>query len=202
MSSDSLQPYRDKRDFRKTSEPPGEKGAAGQDARLFVIQKHDASHLHYDLRIEVDGVLKSWAVPKGPSTDPSVRRLAVQVEDHPLDYADFEGVIPADEYGGGTVIVWDAGRYKNLKTDEAGNEMSMADCLESGRVEMSLAGKKLSGGYALIRTRMQGGRQQWLLIKMRDDSADARRNPVFTEPRSVLTGRTIEEVAAEESPGD
>ncbi len=129
MSSDSeLETYRSKRDFRRSGEPRGE----GQRPKvkkdnnpIFVIQKHDASRLHYDFRLEVDGVLKSWALPKGPSTDPGEKRLAVHVEDHPLEYADFEGTIEEDEYGGGTVLVWDAGPYRNVKTDDDGNEMSM-----------------------------------------------------------------------------
>ncbi len=196
---DSLRTYRDKRDFRRTPEPPGDRGAGSQKKRIFVIQKHDASRLHYDLRLEIDGVLRSWAVPKGPSTDPRQKRLAVLTEDHPLDYADFEGVIPEDEYGGGTVLVWDAGRYRNLRTDDDGNEIPMAEAFDQGQIEVSLAGKKLRGGYALVH--MKGrGEGQWLLVKMRDDEADARRNPTSTEPRSVLSGRTIEEIAAEEGP--
>ncbi len=201
--SDSLETYRSKRDFRKTPEPPADAGAKRQQNRIFVIHKHDASRLHYDFRIEVDGVLRSWAVPKGPSTDPSEKRLAVPTEDHPMDYADFEGVIPKDEYGGGTVIVWDAGSYRNLKTDDDGEEVPMPDTLDNGRVEIWLEGKKLSGGYALIRTGPdKSGRDRWLLIKMRDDRADARRNPVSTEPESVLSGRAIDQVADEEGEDD
>ncbi len=194
MSDDRLSTYRDKRDFSKSPEPPGSDGAAGDKERIFVIQQHAASSMHFDFRLEVDGVLKSWAVPKGPSTDPADKRLALPTEDHPLDYADFEGVIPEDEYGGGTVIVWDAGRYANLKTDDEGEEIPMAQTIEDGRVEISLAGKKIEGGYALVRT----SDERWLLIKMKGEGADRRRKPAKTEPESVLTGRTIEQVAEQE----
>jgi DNA ligase D-like protein (predicted 3'-phosphoesterase) len=194
---DSLEQYRSKRDFKKTSEPPGKKGAARQKKRIFVIQKHDASRLHYDFRLEIDGVLKSWAVPKGPSTNPSDKRLAIRTEDHPMDYADFEGTIPEDEYGGGTVMVWDAGRYKNLRTDDDGNEMEMNDALDEGKIEISLSGRKLQGGYVFVKTRGRG-KNDWLLIKKKDDQADARRNPVSTQPNSVISGRSLEEIAAQE----
>ncbi|MBD3366849.1 MAG: DNA ligase [Candidatus Eisenbacteria bacterium] len=197
MPSDRLKDYREKRDFRSTPEPSGGRSSGGDP--IFVIQKHDASTLHYDVRLEVDGVLKSWAVPKGPSTDPRVRRLAVPTEDHPLDYAGFEGVIPEGEYGAGTVIVWDRGTYRNLKEDDDGNEVPMDEGLEEGHATVWLEGEKLTGGYALIRTGGDGKR--WLLIKMKDSEADARRNPVSTEPESVLSGRTIEEVAESEGDG-
>jgi DNA ligase D-like protein (predicted 3'-phosphoesterase) len=157
----------------------------------FVIQKHDASSLHYDFRLEVDGVLKSWAIPKGPSLDPRVKRLAVEVEDHQLSYFDFEGVIE-EGYGAGTVLVWDIGTYENLDGDH-----SMAEAIESGHVAFRLQGKKLTGGFTLQRTR-DGDKPQWLLIKRKDDGADARRNPESTQPESVTSGRTIERVAAAE----
>ncbi len=192
MSKNHLSDYRKKRDFRKTSEPAGGREKSG-DKPVFVIQKHDASRLHYDFRLEVAGVLKSWAVPKGPSTDPREKRLAVPTEDHPMDYADFEGIIPEEEYGGGTVMIWDRGAYRNLKTDDDGNEIPMADCLENGHATFWLEGEKLHGGYALTRTG-SGKDERWLLVKMKDDAADARRNPVSTEPRSVATGRTLEEI--------
>jgi DNA ligase D-like protein (predicted 3'-phosphoesterase) len=156
----------------------------------FVIQKHAATTLHYDFRLEVDGVLRSWAVPKGPSTDPRQKRLAVEVEDHSLAYGDFEGVIGEYSYGAGAVIVWDAGTYRGL--DE---ERSMAEALDAGHASFWLEGEKLRGGWTLHRT--GGGRKpQWLLIKRRDAGADARRNPQSTQPESVLSGRTIEQVAA------
>ncbi|MFN2291362.1 MAG: DNA polymerase ligase N-terminal domain-containing protein [Anaerolineae bacterium] len=190
-SDDKLQKYRDKRDFRRTPEPQGG-GGSSSEKPVFVLQKHDASRLHYDLRLEMDGVLKSWAVPKGPSTDPSQKRLAVPTEDHPLEYADFEGVIPQDEYGGGVMIVWDKGTYRNLQADKD-DSRSMAESYEDGHIEIWLEGEKLSGGYALIRTGKEDD-SRWLLIKMKDDRADARRNPTSTEPKSVLSGRTLEEV--------
>ena len=155
-----------------------------------MIQKHAASQVHYDFRLEVGGTLRSWAVPKGPSTDPRVKRLAVEVEDHALDYGDFEGVIGQGIYGAGAVIVWDAGTYRNL--DE---ERTMAQALEAGHASFWLDGEKLTGGWTLQRTR-GGGKPQWLLIKRRDAGADARRNPVSTQPRSVRSGRTVEQVAA------
>jgi DNA ligase D-like protein (predicted 3'-phosphoesterase) len=196
-SGDKLAEYKEKRDFRRTAEPgEGELDFDWVEERpVFVIQKHDASSLHYDFRIEVDGVLKSWAVPKGPSTDPSVKRLAIPTEDHPLAYADFEGVIPEDEYGGGTVLVWDRGSYRNLKeTDEDDEEpKSVSQQLEEGHATIWLKGEKLSGGYALIRTE-KGDDPWWLLIKMKDEEADARRDPTSTEPKSVKTGRTLDEI--------
>ena len=143
-----------------------------------------------DFRLEVDGTLRSWAVPKGPSTDPREKRLAVEVEDHPLDYADFEGVI-GEGYGRGAVIVWDAGTYRNLDEDR-----SMAEALEAGHARVWLEGHKLRGGWSLVRTG-RGAKPQWLLIKRRDEGADARRRPQSTQPESVKTGRTIEQVAEE-----
>lgn len=187
--------YSRKRDFSKTPEPRGGKARRGK-RPIFVIQKHDASSLHYDFRIEVAGVLKSWAVPKGPSTDPAVKRLAIPTEDHPLDYADFEGVIPEGQYGGGTVLVWDRGPYDNI-TEKDGKLQPIDTALERGHALIRLHGKKLSGGYVLQRTG-KGKKAQWLLVKMKDDAADARRNPVSTEGESVLSGRTIKQIARED----
>ena len=190
--SDRLSDYRAKRRAGATPEPGvADAGGprSGTGAPRFVIQKHDASSLHYDFRLEVDGTLRSWAVPKGPSTDPRVKRLAVQVEDHPLDYGDFEGVIGQGNYGSGAVIVWDAGTYRNL--DE---QHSIAEALDAGHAKFWLEGKKLAGGWTLQRTR-GGAKPQWLLIKRRDQGADARRNPQSTQPESVKSGRTIEQVA-------
>jgi DNA ligase D-like protein (predicted 3'-phosphoesterase) len=192
-TDDSLKKYREKRDFRKTGEPQGEKKKSSAEP-IFVIQKHDASRLHYDFRLEVDGVLRSWAIPKGVSTVPREKRLAVPTEDHPLEYGDFEGVIPEGEYGAGTVMVWDTGPYRNLRGEKKGDGASMKKSLEDGKVEVWLEGKKIQGGYALIRT----GDGRWLLIKKKDEAADARRNPTNTEPKSVLSGRTLDEIAAEE----
>jgi DNA ligase D-like protein (predicted 3'-phosphoesterase) len=192
MTKASLKDYQAKRDFSRTPEPSG-KGTRTVREPIFVIQKHAASHLHYDFRLEVDGVLKSWAIPKGPSTDPKDKRLAVPTEDHPLEYADFEGTIPAGEYGGGTVLVWDTGPYRNL-TEKKGESIPMAQAVAHGHVKIWLEGKKLQGGYALTRFRT-GKDESWLLVKADDEEADARRNPVATEPQSVLTGRTLEEIA-------
>lgn len=187
---DSIQEYRRKRDFRKTGAPRGKKSAGGD---RWVIQKHDASSLHYDFRLEVNGVMKSWAVPRGPSTDPSEKRLARPTKDHPLDYADFEGVIPEGEYGAGAVIVWDRGTYRNLTADDDGEEKPIGEALRAGHASFWLEGEKISGGYAL--TRIETGEdERWLLVKMDDEEADARRNPTSTEPASVKTGREIEEV--------
>ena len=194
---ESTREYEEKRDFRATGEPAGdgERPDTLPEAPLWVIQEHDASSHHFDFRLEADGVLKSWAVPKGPSTDPSEKRLALPTEDHPVEYADFEGVIPEDEYGGGTVIVWDRGTYANLKEDDDGEPVPVADQVADGHVTVRLeGGEKLAGGYAL--TRMEGrDEEMWLLVKMDDEEADARRNPVSTEPESVQTGRTVDEVA-------
>ncbi len=188
MDKSKLNEYEKKRDFKKTTEPKGGKKKKSDKPR-FVIQKHDASNLHYDFRLEMDGVLKSWAIPKGPSTDPADKRMAVNTEDHPLEYADFEGTIPEDEYGGGTVIVWDGGTYRNLRAEKDGDSLSISDSFDDGKVEVWLEGKKLKGGYVLIKTG-----KNWLFKKMKDDEADARRNPLNTEPKSILSGKTIEEM--------
>ena len=200
-TDDRLRHYRDRRDFQRSPEPPGQGADADRrgDEPIFVVQEHAASTHHFDLRLEIDGVLKSWAVPKGPSTDPREKRLAVATEDHPLDYADFEGVIPEDEYGGGTVLVWDAGRFRNLKRDDDGDAVPLSRALDAGHLVVSLGGRKLQGGYSLKRFRDD---DQWLLVKTDDEAADARRNPVSTQPRSVLTGRDLDEVRAEEAGGE
>lgn len=191
--NDSLREYREKRDFRKTGEPSGEEKKASEKP-LFVIQKHDASRLHYDFRLEVGGVLKSWAVPKGPSTDSEVKRLAIPTEDHPLDYADFEGIIPEGSYGAGTVLVWDTGTYRNLRAEDVDRPVNMEQSYQGGKVLVYLEGQKLHGGYALIRTNM-GGAKNWLLVKERDLQADPRRDPVSNDPNSVLSGKSLEEIA-------
>ena len=194
MSDHRLSRYHARRNFARTREPKGGRRKKPSRHLRFVIQQHAASTLHYDFRLEVDGVLKSWAVPKGPSTDPRERRLAQPTEDHPLEYAGFEGVIPKGQYGAGAVIVWDAGTYRNLRAGKPDDGADMERSLAEGKVEVWLEGKKLRGGYALIRMK---GRKAWLLVKMRDKGADARRNPVRTEPRSVRTGRTVAELAAQ-----
>ena len=187
---DKLKEYKDKRDFSKTTEPKGGKKKGG-DAPRFVIQEHQASSHHYDFRLEVDGVLVSWAVPKGPSTDPSEKRMAVNTEDHPLDYIDFEGSIPEEEYGGGTVIVWDGGTYRNIREEKEGK--SIKESLDDGKVEVWLQGRKLQGGYVLIRTGRKDS-EKWLLKKMKDDKADARRKPVSTEKKSILSDLTVKQM--------
>lgn len=197
---DKLKRYRSKRDFSRTAEPADNAGRH-RGGRRFVIQKHDATSLHYDFRLEFGGVLVSWAVPKGLSTDPADNRLAIQTEDHPLGYIDFEGVIPADQYGGGTVLVWDTGTYRNLLARKGRHSRSMERALDDGHIEVWLEGEKLRGGYALIRTR-DGDKPQWLVVKMDDQAADARRNPTSTEPLSVKTGRNLDDIAREEQGND
>jgi bifunctional non-homologous end joining protein LigD len=176
-----LTEYRRKRNFRRTPEPRGKRGRRHEEL-VFVIQKHDASRLHYDFRLELDGVLKSWAVPKGPDIDPANKRLAMQVEDHPLEYGDFEGVIPQDEYGGGTVMLWDKGVWEPLEDAKKG--------LREGHLKFALHGNKLQGRWMLVR---KGGRaapeeRHWFLFKERDEFA--RRGKSITEkmPLSVTTG--------------
>jgi DNA ligase D-like protein (predicted 3'-phosphoesterase) len=191
----STRNYHKRRDFARTPEPKGGERRAG-DRPIFVIQKHDASSLHYDLRLEVDGVLKSWAVPKGPSTDPREKRLATPTEDHPLEYADFEGVIPEGQYGAGTMIVWDAGVYDNITTRHD-QPVLAGDAIANGHLLVYLHGEKLKGGYLLQRMGKDRG-SDWLLIKLDDDAADARRRPTSTAPQSVLSGRTIDQVARQE----
>jgi DNA ligase D-like protein (predicted 3'-phosphoesterase) len=164
---------------------------------IFVVQKHRARSEHYDFRLEAGGVLKSWAVPKGPSTDPGEKRLAIRVEDHPLDYATFEGVIPPGEYGAGAVIVWDTGPYRN-RTKRDGEPVPIEEALEEGHAVVELCGRKLRGAWALTRLDRDGrGRERWLLVKKRDEHIDADRDMVSSAPESVLSGRTVEQVAAE-----
>jgi bifunctional non-homologous end joining protein LigD len=181
-----LAKYRAMRDFTKTPEPSGAK-PAGRTGNSFVIQKHAARRLHYDFRLELDGVLLSWSVPKGPSLSPSERRLAVRTEDHPLDYADFEGIIPPGQYGGGTVVVWDRGTWEP--------ETEPREMLAKGRLSFTLHGEKLHGRWHLIRTKGGDRNENWLLFKSRDEAADEKLDVTLAEPASVVTGRTIEEVA-------
>lgn len=186
----ALQEYQEKRDFRRTPEPQG--GATPtQSGRSYVIQKHAATRLHYDFRLELDGVLKSWAVPKGPSLDPAERRLAVHVEDHPVAYGSFEGVIPPHEYGGGTVMIWDRGEWEPIGDPHEG--------YRRGRLKFRLKGRKLRGAWTLVRMRSEGGRENWLLIKEKDDQARAPGQPdiLAQKPNSVATRRTMERIAAD-----
>jgi DNA ligase D-like protein (predicted 3'-phosphoesterase) len=210
----SLTEYERKRDFAKTSEPsprPRRKGKRSPKRRhpRFTIQKHAATSLHYDLRLEVDGVLASWAVPKGPSTNPADKRLAMRTEDHPMEYLEFEGVIPKGEYGAGPVIVWDRGVFENISETRSGEKLTLEEAMEKGDIKVFLLGEKIRGPYALVRTSpppkrvAPGGapshqREQWLLIKKRGEGADRRRKPTSSQPESVLTGRTIEQVRKEE----
>lgn len=197
----SLAEYERKRDFSKTAEPsarPKRQGRARRRHPRFSIQKHSATSLHYDLRLEVDGVLASWAVPKGPSLDPRDKRLAMRTEDHPLDYLEWEGVIPKGQYGAGPVIVWDRGVFQNISETRRGEKLELADAIEKGDVKIFMLGEKIKGAYALVRTGPAGEREKWLLIKKRDEGADARRRPTSSQPESVLSGRTIEQVLKED----
>lgn len=189
---DALKSYREKRQFCRTPEPAGGGPQPSGGDPLFVVQKHAARKLHYDFRLEVDGVLKSWAIPKGPSLNPAEKRLAVPTEDHPLEYARFEGVIPEGEYGAGTVMVWDIGTFRNL-TEKKGKPVPLAEAVAHGHVKVWLEGKKLRGGFSL--TRFKSGKDEaWLLVKNQDELADASRDPVAEEPDSALTGRSLQEI--------
>ncbi|HZE42426.1 MAG TPA: DNA ligase D [Steroidobacteraceae bacterium] len=194
MAKSALNPYQTKRDFSKTAEPSGERRVAPSARLRFVVQKHAARQLHYDLRLEWDGVFKSWAVARGPSNDPADKRLAVEVEDHPLDYGDFEGTIPKGEYGGGTVMVWDRGYW----TPEGAK--STDDALRGGDLKFTLEGQKLQGSWVLVRMRgdkFGGKRTNWLLIKHRDTSSKAGgAEALLNEDRSVASGRSMEQIAA------
>jgi bifunctional non-homologous end joining protein LigD len=194
MANKALAVYRKKRDFSKTAEPSGEKKAAASRRLRFVVQKHDARRLHYDLRLELDGVFKSWAVTRGPSNDPADKRLAVEVEDHPLDYGDFEGTIPARQYGGGTVQLWDRGYW----TPEG--PKSPEQSLLSGDLKFDLEGERLHGSWVLVRMKRDrngGKRTNWLLIKHRDASARSDGGAeLLAEDRSVASGRAMSEIAA------
>ena len=198
----SLSEYERKRDFTKTGEPSGAKKrkAPGKPKRRhprFSIQKHSATSLHYDLRLEVEGVLASWAVPKGPSLDPRDKRLAMRTEDHPLEYLEWEGVIPKGQYGAGPMIVWDRGVFQNISETRGGRPMELAEAIAKGDVKIFMLGEKIKGAYALVRTGPAGDREKWLLIKKRDEGADARRRPTSSQPESVLSGKTIEQLLKE-----
>jgi bifunctional non-homologous end joining protein LigD len=194
--SERLAEYRRKRDFSRTREPRGAATRRGARARLaYVIQRHEATRLHFDLRLELDGVMKSWAVPKGPSLDPAVKRLAIEVEDHPIEYNSFEGTIPEGEYGGGTVMLWDRGTY-GYAGDAEDPVAALRAGYRKGDFKFELRGKRLRGSWVLVRTRRQGRKNQWLLIKHRDDEADPTLDPVEAYQTSVKTGRTMAEIAA------
>src|SRR3979409_2116948 len=189
-SKDSLATYRAKRDFSLTEEPSGKAAVAADKAMRFVVQRHDATRLHYDFRLELDGTFKSWAVTKGPSLDPTVKRLAVEVEDHPLDYGDFEGTIPEGQYGGGTVQLWDRG-YWESEDPERG--------FKKGDLKFTLEGEKLHGSWVLVRMRHDrngGKRTNWLLIKHRDEFAkEGKANTILDADQSVASGRSMDQIA-------
>jgi DNA ligase D-like protein (predicted 3'-phosphoesterase) len=199
MSEQRLAADRQRRDPERSPEPAGRRGRRSQRPR-FVIQEHSARTHHFDFRLEVDGVLKSWAVPKGPSTDPREKRLAVPVEDHPLDYADFEGMIAQGEYGAGAVIVWDRGHYDN-RTEQGGRLKPVGRALRDGHLVIELHGEKLTGSYALQRV-AAGDDERWLLIKLKDAAADARRRPTASQRQSVISGRTIADLEREAQHAD
>ena len=188
---DKLAAYRAKRDFSRTPEPSGEVAPASRPKLRFVIQRHDATRLHYDLRLELDGVFKSWAVAKGPSVDPRDKRLAVEVEDHPLPYGDFEGTIPEGEYGGGTVQLWDRGIWSP-------QGMAAEDGLEKGDLKFVLKGTRMKGSWVLVRIKgWSGKRKNWLLIKHRDPFAiEGDDGALLDNDASIASGRTMEAIAA------
>jgi bifunctional non-homologous end joining protein LigD len=195
--SESLAEYRRKRDFDATPEPAGGAVRSDRDGLRYVIQKHAASHLHFDLRLELGGVMKSWAVPKGPSLDPSVKRLAMEVEDHPIEYNAFEGTIPDDEYGGGTVMLWDVGTYRPEDPGSRDPEEAVRAGYEKGDLKIVFDGARLRGAFVLVRMR-RPGRPQWLLIKHRDEHATSGVDIVEAADTSVATGRSMEEIADDE----
>jgi len=188
----SLSVYKKKRSFKETPEPVGGKAHNGQ--LRFVVQKHDASRLHYDFRLQMEGVLKSWAVPKGPSTDPSVKRLAMMVEDHPYDYRNFEGIIPKGQYGGGTVIVWDEGTYEPAEGKFTGTkdmEKNLLQQLQKGKLVFNLHGEKMKGEYVLVKSSYQG-ENSWLLMKAKDKFAKS--SDITKKEKSVISGKTIKQM--------
>src|SRR2546430_5004733 len=190
-NNNKLSKYRAKRDFSKTAEPSGQTKIAASNRRRFIVQKHAATRLHYDLRLELDGVFKSWAVTRGPSLDPHDKRLAVEVEDHPLDYGDFDGTIPDSEYGGGTVQLWDRGHWESDDPERG---------FKKGDLKFTLHGDKLHGSWVLVRMkgdRFGGKRTNSLLIKHRDDFVrEGKDNDILDEDRSVASGRSMQEIAA------
>jgi bifunctional non-homologous end joining protein LigD len=186
----ALAEYHRKRDFSRTKEPAGTVRKTRGRTLRFVIQKHAASHLHFDFRLELDGVMKSWAVPKGPSYDPAVRRLAMEVEDHPISYNTFEGTIPEGEYGGGTVMLWDRGTYE---AEDGGGDAALRQGLADGDLKITMHGERMRGGWVLVRMK-RPGRPQWLLIKHRDEEADAEYDVIERFTKSVTTGRSMDQI--------
>jgi bifunctional non-homologous end joining protein LigD len=222
LATAALEEYRSRRDFDRTAEPAGDETPSGPAARrperpVFVVQKHDASRLHYDFRLEMGGVLKSWAIPKGPSLDPADKRLAVMTEDHPLEYAAFEGTIPEGEYGGGTVMLWDFGWWEPdlawMQARKSGGAVAAAElagsagpiamaeaALAKGDLKFVIHGQKLTGSWALVQMKGRGDKN-WLLVKHRDESARPGADILQEAPDSVATGRSLEEIAADASAG-
>ncbi len=194
MAGNLLKKYQTMRDFGDTPEPAGKIKPVKGKKPIFVIQKHHASHLHYDFRLEMEGVLKSWAVPKGPSYDPSVKRLAMMTEDHPYDYASFEGVIPEGNYGAGNVIIWDQGTWEFI---EPGDDAVKA--LRSGKLTFRMEGKKMFGEWALVRISGRGKKgdkgNEWLLLKHRDEFANEKIDVTEVAPRSVVSNKLVDEVS-------
>src|SRR5437868_5636757 len=188
---DLLKKYKQMRDFGETPEPAGGKPKKSK-LPIFVIQKHHASHLHYDFRLEMEGVLKSWAIPKGPSYDPGVKRLAMMTEDHPYDYADFEGVIPAGNYGAGTVIVWDNGTWELTEPDDG------VKGIKQGKLAFKMYGKKMFGEWALVKIKGRSPKgNEWLLLKHRDGYANDKVDVTEFAPRSIISNKLVDEIGGE-----
>lgn len=188
----ALDKYQKMRDFGATPEPSGKKTAKKANKPIFVVQKHAATRLHYDFRLEMEGVLKSWAVPKGPSYDPAIKRLAMMTEDHPYDYADFEGVIPEGNYGAGNVIVWDKGTWELVEPEDP------IEGVNKGKLTVRLDGKKLQGEWALIRIRGRSPKgNEWLLIKHKDKYANSMFDVTEKMPQSIVSNKTVEKIGSE-----
>ncbi len=191
----TLREYHQKRNFKATPEPDGEEEVQLADEPMFVVQKHKASHLHYDFRLEVDGVLKSWAIPKGPTLDTNAKRLAVKVEDHPLSYGHFEGTIPEGNYGAGEVIVWDTGTYRSAEFeddefDAKENQKKIRAGLRSGQLKFTLNGKKLKGNFALVKLKNVETGKSWILIKEGDEYAQ--KMDISKDSTSAISDRVLE----------
>jgi DNA ligase D-like protein (predicted 3'-phosphoesterase) len=197
MAPSSLKTYRKRRGLTKTKKLPEPYGSIKKKKTklpLFVIQMHDASHLHYDFRLEIDGVLKSWAVPKGVPTEMGIRRLAMPTDDHPMEYGHFEGIIPEGHYGGGTVMVWDIGTFENIKTHN-GNPVSLEDSYKKGTVEIFIYGKKIWGPYALIKTKGLSNKESWILLKMKPRKGfGVRKGKAVKKNISAISGRTLKQI--------
>ena len=192
---DLLKKYKQKRDFEKTTEPKPKIKKSKAKNLLFVVQKHASRSLHYDFRIEISGVLASWAIPKGFSLNPAIKHLAVKTEDHPYDYAKFEGIIPEGQYGAGTVMVWDIGTYQNIKK-ENNKLVPIEECIKRGTIEIWLEGEKLHGGFALIKFHGQSAKEDnWLIIKIDDEYAKPNKDSLPKSwDKSALSGQTMNQI--------